>query len=334
MPELDPAGLEAAAKADWMRAHSHAPRFVSPEDLERMWLDWRGLEIDSYLKLLTEKREEVAAYLSVQEQPQGGEIADDREWTLRQDANWAPPLLVAEGPLLTTAHRIGQGVVAEIVVVPKAVVVGDALSVQEQPDEREALRKALAKLADEARHALLSQHATRPPMLNAKWVLDTARAALAVRDTEQQETPQEQWARESNEHQDRHSKWPAPSGEQEVAEAPIVNIAVCPEHGLHGARDTCFECGEPVLQIPMRPVADFPVCEDCGGRGRYPESEYNTRVHKAVGMTCATCHGSGRRFDLPRVRCPIPSAVLAGTCECDLGECTCRALPSGLEGEA
>lgn len=33
-----------------------------------------------------------------------------------------------------------------------------------------------------------------------------------------------------------------------------VNIAYCPEHGLHGARDTCFECGKPVEQIPMRVV--------------------------------------------------------------------------------
>lgn len=33
-----------------------------------------------------------------------------------------------------------------------------------------------------------------------------------------------------------------------------VNIARCPEHGLHGARDECFECGKPVEQIPMVPV--------------------------------------------------------------------------------
>jgi hypothetical protein len=31
-----------------------------------------------------------------------------------------------------------------------------------------------------------------------------------------------------------------------------VHIAYCPEHGLHGARDVCFECGKPVEQIPMR----------------------------------------------------------------------------------
>jgi hypothetical protein len=34
----------------------------------------------------------------------------------------------------------------------------------------------------------------------------------------------------------------------------VANIAWCPEHGLHGARDTCFECGRPVEQIPMLEV--------------------------------------------------------------------------------
>jgi hypothetical protein len=33
-----------------------------------------------------------------------------------------------------------------------------------------------------------------------------------------------------------------------------VGIAYCPEHGLHGLRDTCFECGGPVEHIAMRPV--------------------------------------------------------------------------------
>lgn len=31
----------------------------------------------------------------------------------------------------------------------------------------------------------------------------------------------------------------------------IVNIARCPLHGLHGAREECFTCGDPVEQIPM-----------------------------------------------------------------------------------
>lgn len=35
-----------------------------------------------------------------------------------------------------------------------------------------------------------------------------------------------------------------------------ADIAWCPEHGLHGARDTCFECGKPVKQIRMIPVGE------------------------------------------------------------------------------
>lgn len=35
-----------------------------------------------------------------------------------------------------------------------------------------------------------------------------------------------------------------------VVEEP-VKIAYCSEHGLHGQRDTCFECGAPAQQIPM-----------------------------------------------------------------------------------
>lgn len=30
-----------------------------------------------------------------------------------------------------------------------------------------------------------------------------------------------------------------------------VLIARCPEHGLHGQREACFECGGPVEQVPM-----------------------------------------------------------------------------------
>lgn len=31
----------------------------------------------------------------------------------------------------------------------------------------------------------------------------------------------------------------------------IVLIARCPEHGLHGERDTCYVCGGAVQQVPM-----------------------------------------------------------------------------------
>jgi hypothetical protein len=39
-------------------------------------------------------------------------------------------------------------------------------------------------------------------------------------------------------------------------EQRIVEVAYCPEHGLHGTRSTCFECGKPVKQIPIQAVRD------------------------------------------------------------------------------
>lgn len=35
---------------------------------------------------------------------------------------------------------------------------------------------------------------------------------------------------------------------------PSVMIARCAQHGLHGERVTCFECGHGVEQVPMVPV--------------------------------------------------------------------------------
>lgn len=37
-----------------------------------------------------------------------------------------------------------------------------------------------------------------------------------------------------------------------------VNIARCPEHGLHGERDECFVCGGPVEQVRMVVVPTHP----------------------------------------------------------------------------
>lgn len=54
----------------------------------------------------------------------------------------------------------------------------------------------------------------------------------------------------------------------------VVRVARCPEHGLHGCRDTCFECGGPVEQVPMVEVATgSPGLED---RLRYA----GARVHE------------------------------------------------------
>lgn len=41
-----------------------------------------------------------------------------------------------------------------------------------------------------------------------------------------------------------------------------VPVAYCPDHGLHGSRLACFECGEPVKQVVMVPVRRLaPVLE-------------------------------------------------------------------------
>lgn len=36
----------------------------------------------------------------------------------------------------------------------------------------------------------------------------------------------------------------------QVREA-AMDFACCPEHGLHGARSECFDCGAEVFQVPM-----------------------------------------------------------------------------------
>jgi hypothetical protein len=45
-----------------------------------------------------------------------------------------------------------------------------------------------------------------------------------------------------------------------------VDIAFCPEHGLHGCRTECFACGGPVEQIRMVPVRPTPSETDEGER--------------------------------------------------------------------
>jgi hypothetical protein len=37
----------------------------------------------------------------------------------------------------------------------------------------------------------------------------------------------------------------------------VVEIARCPEHGLHGARTRCFVCDGPVEQVPLLPINAF-----------------------------------------------------------------------------
>lgn len=37
----------------------------------------------------------------------------------------------------------------------------------------------------------------------------------------------------------------------------VVHIARCPDHGLHGARRTCFICEGEVEQVAMVPLAEY-----------------------------------------------------------------------------
>jgi hypothetical protein len=37
----------------------------------------------------------------------------------------------------------------------------------------------------------------------------------------------------------------------------VVFVAHCPEHGLHGERDTCFVCGGSVQHVPMIHVIEL-----------------------------------------------------------------------------
>lgn len=39
-----------------------------------------------------------------------------------------------------------------------------------------------------------------------------------------------------------------------MADLEPIAIARCPTHGLHGARETCFQCGGPVEQAGVIPV--------------------------------------------------------------------------------
>jgi hypothetical protein len=44
----------------------------------------------------------------------------------------------------------------------------------------------------------------------------------------------------------KHERWTGPA-----------DIAWCDEHGLHGSRRECFECGKSVEQIRMLPIDDL-----------------------------------------------------------------------------
>lgn len=48
---------------------------------------------------------------------------------------------------------------------------------------------------------------------------------------------------------------------------PTIDIAYCPEHGLHGERERCFVCDGPVVRVPVVPLSDYGNSTGGGERG-------------------------------------------------------------------
>lgn len=65
-----------------------------------------------------------------------------------------------------------------------------------------------------------------------------------------------------------------------------AKIAWCSEHGLHGARSECFECGKPVEQIPMITIAE--VRQDNAGRYLHPSPD-GKRIFRLYGCARRGC---------------------------------------------
>lgn len=47
------------------------------------------------------------------------------------------------------------------------------------------------------------------------------------------------------------------SGSRVRPDYGVVGVAWCPQHGLHGCRSTCFECGQPVPKVAMIAVDEL-----------------------------------------------------------------------------
>jgi hypothetical protein len=91
-----------------------------------------------------------------------------------------------------------------------------------------------------------------------------------------------------------------------------ANIAWCPEHGLHGARDHCFECGKAVEQIPMMPISEV--------RPELDEAAHRVVLNFEGGIFAQLiCPGDGRCLVK---QCPACKADLtkAGSKRCDACE--------------
>lgn len=76
------------------------------------------------------------------------------------------------------------------------------------------------------------------------------------------------------------------SKQVEVRWSGPADIAWCDEHGLHGARDHCFECGKPVEQIRMVPIDE--LIERLEQRAQYCEraAEFLTEGTVSRSVQC------------------------------------------------
>lgn len=141
-----------------------------------------------------------------------------------------------------------------------APTLSGALERYEQANDQKAVLAAAAGLAAAVRAALAG----------AAEGIDRANAAMVVSAPEGV-TDAEEWMYQLDAEARKHDK-PCACGHQHKpgGRCPVracdclmhsraerrepervVLIARCPKHGLHGCRDTCFECGGPVEQVPM-----------------------------------------------------------------------------------
>lgn len=68
-----------------------------------------------------------------------------------------------------------------------------------------------------------------------------------------------------------------------MSQPDSFNIARCPEHGLHGRRDSCFECGGPVEQVTV--VAEREIREAISWMGPHGQRS----ILERLGLDCAGC---------------------------------------------
>lgn len=101
----------------------------------------------------------------------------------------------------------------------------------------------------------------------------------------------------------------------------VVYVARCPQHGLHGCRDTCFECDGPVEQVPMVEVKgaasmrvmvmneqEAELVRREGGEPVIASTEVERDLLRHGGRICPDCtyaevvSGDGQTRDLVAVR--------------------------------